>query len=54
VSHNVAVVVTRGGIVSPGEAAVSPSRVVRKTWVIAREHGEWLVTAFHDSRVTPC
>jgi uncharacterized protein (TIGR02246 family) len=54
VSPNVAVVVTRGGIVLPGDGAEAASHLVTSTWVIARKHGEWLITAYHDSLSTPC
>lgn len=54
VSPNAAVVVTRGGIVLPDDGTERASRLARSTWVIAREHGEWLIAAYHDSLSAPC
>jgi uncharacterized protein (TIGR02246 family) len=43
-----AVVVTEGGIPGAGEASIPAERLVRGTYVLVRQDGEWLITAFHS------
>lgn len=49
-SDDVAVVVTAGGVLAPGEETVSDARAIRATWVVARHEGEWLLAAYHNSQ----
>ena len=44
-----AIVVSVAGILMPGEASVPAERLVRGTWVLAREDGQWLVASFQSS-----
>jgi uncharacterized protein (TIGR02246 family) len=44
-----AIVVSVAGILMAGEASVPPERLVRTTWVLAREDSRWLVAAFQSS-----
>jgi uncharacterized protein (TIGR02246 family) len=43
-----AVVVSRSGVLMPGEQAVPPERLRRATWTLARHDGWWLVEAYHN------
>ena len=52
-SDDVAVVHTFGGIMFPGETDVQPDWVGIQTWVVIEEDGEWLATAYQNSRVSP-
>jgi uncharacterized protein (TIGR02246 family) len=42
-------VVSTGGVLMPGETSVPPQRLVRATWVLARQDGAWLIAAYHNS-----
>jgi len=44
-------VITEGGVVLPGERAVSPERAIRGTWVLAVEEGKWRIRAYHSSPI---
>jgi uncharacterized protein (TIGR02246 family) len=50
---DVAVVHTIGGIMFPGETEVQPDWVGIQTWVVVKQDGAWLATAYHNSRVSP-
>lgn len=44
-----AVVVSTGGVLMPGETSIPPQRLVRATWVLARQAGAWLIAGYHNS-----
>jgi len=48
-NEDAAIVISEGGIVFPGQNAVSSEGTVRATWVLAKRGGRWLVTAYHNS-----
>jgi uncharacterized protein (TIGR02246 family) len=50
---DLAVVHTIGGIMFPGETEVQPDWVGIQTWVVVKQDGAWLATAYHNSRVSP-
>jgi uncharacterized protein (TIGR02246 family) len=50
VGERVAVVITEGGVLLPGETAPAPDRAIRATWVLADSDG-WQITAYHNSPV---
>jgi uncharacterized protein (TIGR02246 family) len=52
VDRAVAVVITQGGIMFPGETEVNPARVARETYTIVRKGREWCITAYHNSRIS--
>ncbi|HKD99351.1 MAG TPA: SgcJ/EcaC family oxidoreductase [Micromonosporaceae bacterium] len=43
-----AVVVSRSGVLLPGEQEVPPERLRRATWTLAKHDGWWLVEAYHN------
>ncbi|WP_051415462.1 SgcJ/EcaC family oxidoreductase [Nocardiopsis sp. CNT312] len=50
-SPDVALVVTQGGIVMPGEDAVAPEREIRAVWVIVRRSGRWHLMSHQSSPI---
>ena len=44
-----AVVISEGGILMAGETELPSQRRVRATWVLAKQDGNWLVAAYHNS-----
>ena len=45
---NTAVVVSEAGILMAGESELPDERRVRATWVLSRQDGKWLVSAYHN------
>ena len=48
---DLALLVTEGGVLLPGEAEPGPGRALRGTWLLARTGEEWLVEAYHSSAI---
>jgi len=46
---DLALVVTEGGVLLPGESGVEPQRAIRGTWLLAQTGAEWQVEAYHSS-----
>ena len=47
---DVAVVVTRGGVIAPGGTEVDPERAVHATWVVQRsDEGTWSLAAYQNT-----
>lgn len=44
-----AVVITRTGVLVPGESEAPPERTAYATWVFAKRDGKWLVAAYSNS-----
>ncbi|MPZ85174.1 MAG: SgcJ/EcaC family oxidoreductase [Actinophytocola sp.] len=51
VHGNTAVVISKGGVLAPGETEVSEARAIRATWVVVKDDGEWRLTAYQNSPV---
>jgi uncharacterized protein (TIGR02246 family) len=48
-SSEVAVVLTEGGVLAPGETAVATDRAVRATWLMVKRDGAWSLAAYQNS-----
>jgi uncharacterized protein (TIGR02246 family) len=44
-----ALVITRGGVLEPGEAEVPDERAIRATWVVVRCDDGWRLAAYQNS-----
>jgi uncharacterized protein (TIGR02246 family) len=44
-----AVVITEGGVLMAGQTELPSERLVRATWVLTRQDGEWYVAAYQNS-----
>jgi uncharacterized protein (TIGR02246 family) len=49
VCPDVAVVISRGGVLAPGDSEVTPERAIRATWVLAKRGATWLITAYQNT-----
>jgi uncharacterized protein (TIGR02246 family) len=43
-----AIVVSVAGILMAGETDLPPDRYRRATWTLTRDHGQWLIAAYHN------
>jgi uncharacterized protein (TIGR02246 family) len=51
IADGVAVAVTEGGVVLPGESAPAPANEVRAVWVTVKQGGEWKLFSYQTSPV---
>lgn len=43
------VLITRGGILAPGETEPAPERAVHASWVVVKRDGRWFLAAYQNS-----
>ncbi|MHC0430266.1 SgcJ/EcaC family oxidoreductase [Streptomyces sp. O3] len=46
---DVALVITQGGVLAPGESEPAAERAIRATWVVAKQDGVWQLAAYQNS-----
>ena len=49
IGPDAAIVITEGGVLMAGEGDLPSERMVRATWVLTKEHGQWYVAAYQNS-----
>lgn len=50
IGDDLAIVVTEGGVLMPGESEVDPARRIKATWVVVRQGAEdWRLAAYHNA-----
>lgn len=49
ISPDVAVMITQGGVLAPGETTVAAEHQIRATWVAVRDGRLWQLAAYHNS-----
>lgn len=53
IGDDLAIIVTEGGVLLPGETEVTPARRIKATWVVVREGADWRLAAYHNAPAEP-
>jgi uncharacterized protein (TIGR02246 family) len=48
-SGEAGVLITKGGVLAPGETELAAERTVRASWVVVKKDGHWLLAAYQNS-----
>ncbi|MGA4844403.1 SgcJ/EcaC family oxidoreductase [Streptomyces sp. G45] len=48
-SDSCALLITRGGVLAPGESEVAPERAIRATWTVVKDQGTWHLAAYQNT-----
>lgn len=49
ISDDVALIITRGGVMAAGETEVADERAIRASWLAVRRGGSWQLAAYQNS-----
>jgi uncharacterized protein (TIGR02246 family) len=52
-SDGVALLITQGGVLAPGETEVAEQRAIRASWLAVRRDGDWQLAAYQNSPQLP-
>ncbi|MFH9862923.1 SgcJ/EcaC family oxidoreductase [Streptomyces sp. NPDC017202] len=47
----VAALVTRGGVLAPGDTEPTPARAIRATWVLVQEGADWRIASYQNTPI---
>lgn len=48
-ADDVCVLLSIGGVLAAGETELPPERIVRASWLVVKQEGEWLLAAYQNS-----